>query len=147
MLTSFFMAFNARLCYPLCFNSLAEIKTQITQTPVSATTDIQIAAKPKQANRMTKALTASAKMMLPLMVRIVARAILTAAGSCFRLPDERTISLDSIAASLPRPIAAPQSLAASTGASLMPSPTKQTVWPSSFISATFSGFWSGRSSE
>ena len=46
-------------------------------------------------------------------------------ASCLSVPDARTASDASIAASLPNPIAIPQSLAERTGASLMPSPTKQ----------------------
>mgnify|MGYP000615173376 CR=1 FL=1 len=72
-----------------------------------------------------KSLIERAKMMLPLTVLITLLAILIAFGSCLSVPDARTASDASIAASLPNPIAIPQSLAERTGASLMPSPTKQ----------------------
>lgn len=99
--------------------------TQTTLTPVSAITDIQICARPNAARMITRALIERAKMMLPLTVLITLLAILIAFGSCLSVPDARTASDASIAASLPNPIAIPQSLAERTGASLMPSPTKQ----------------------
>ena len=101
------------------------MRTQTTLTPVSAITDIQICARPNAARMITRALIERAKMMLPLTVLITLLAILIAFGSCLSVPDARTASDASIAASLPNPIAIPQSLAERTGASLMPSPTKQ----------------------
>ena len=63
-------------------------------------------------------------------------AILKALGSAFRFPELSTASEELIAASEPSPIANPQSAAAITGASLIPSPAKATVLPSVFSSFT-----------
>ena len=80
------------------------MRTQTTLTPVSAITDIQICASPNAARMITRALIERAKMMLPLTVLITLLAILIAFGSCLSVPDARTESDASIAASLPNPI-------------------------------------------
>src|SRR4030067_1109704 len=58
----------------------------------------------------------------------------------------RAMSPDSIAMSVPVPIAIPTSAWASAGASLIPSPTIATTFPSAWILRTSSAFWSGRTS-
>lgn len=102
------------------------MRTVRTESPVSAITAIHIGAYPNAASIRTIALSASAKAILKRTVFIALLLILIAVGNFAKVPLVRTASADSIAASLPSPIAKPQSAAASTGASFIPSPTKMT---------------------
>ena len=80
-------------------------------------------------------------------MRMVFRAIFTASGSREGLSSISTTSADSMAASLPMaPMAMPTSALASTGASLMPSPTKASFAPLCSRRSTSSTFWAGSSS-
>ena len=72
---------------------------------------------------MTAALTDSAKMMLAQETRLVWAAMSRAVGIASRSEFIKTTSAASMAASAPLPMAAPTSAPASTGASLIPSPT------------------------
>src|SRR3990172_8205088 len=80
------------------------------------------------------------------MFRRVARLKAIAVATPFNSPLIRTMSPDSIAMSVPVPIAIPTSAWASAGASLIPSPTIATTFPSPWILRTSSAFWSGRTS-
>ena len=91
-------------------------------------------------------MTASAIQIFSLTMRMVFLAIFIAVGSFEILSSMRTISADSIAASLPiAPIAMPTSALVSTGASFMPSPTNATLLPSPSSSSTRSTFCDGSS--
>ena len=80
-------------------------------------------------------------------IRMVFRAIFTASGKREGLSSMSTISADSMAASLPMaPMAMPTSARVSTGASLMPSPTKASLQPEESSVSTCSTFWAGSSS-
>ena len=84
-------------------------------------------------------------------MRIVRRAIRMAVAIFDGLSSMSTTSAASMAASLPRaPIAIPTSARASTGASLIPSPTKASVFFSPLVfsrDSTFSTLSAGSSSE
>jgi len=56
------------------------------------------------------------------------------------------MSADSIATSVPAPIAIPTSAATRAGASFTPSPTIATVRPRRFTSSIFTAFWCGSTS-
>ena len=93
---------------------------------MSARTPSHIGAKPSAARIITAALTVSENAIFAFAVITVDLAILNAWVRGFRFPELSTASAEAIAASLHKPIAKPQSTAASTGASFIPSPTKQT---------------------
>ena len=80
-----------------------------------------------------------AKKVFSLARRRVLRAIFTPRAIFDGLSSIKTTSAASIAASDPSPpIAIPRSALASTGASLMPSPTKASVFPDGLLSRSFS---------
>ena len=58
-------------------------------------------------------------------------------------PPTSVTSDDSMATSVPVPMATPRSACASAGASLMPSPTIATMWPADWISATMRALSAG----
>ncbi|OPZ70245.1 MAG: hypothetical protein BWY81_00025 [Firmicutes bacterium ADurb.Bin467] len=70
-----------------------------------------------------------------------------AVGTSIRSERINTMSADSIATSVPEPIAMPMSACASAGASLMPSPTIATLRPSSWSFLTSCDLSSGNTSE
>ena len=80
------------------------------------------------------------------MLRITARLKLTADAASIRSLFISTISADSIATSVPAPIAIPTSALASAGASLIPSPTIATLCPCSCSCRTFSSLSCGSTS-
>ena len=80
------------------------------------------------------------------MLRIVARDSAIAVTSPRRSPDIRVTPADSIATSVPVPIATPTSAEASAGASLTPSPTIATTVPSAWRAFTAAALPSGRTS-
>ena len=98
-------------------------------TPTSANTASHMVAMPTAPNSNTASFTPKARMMFCQTIRRVARpmrmAVATLDGWSFCI----TTSAVSMAASLPKPpIAIPTLLIASTGASLIPSPTKAMRW-------------------
>ena len=80
------------------------------------------------------------------MLRIVARDSAMAVTRPRRSPDIRVTPADSMATSVPVPIAMPTSADASAGASLTPSPTIATACPRAWRSATAAALPSGRTS-
>ena len=80
------------------------------------------------------------------MLRMTARLKLTADGTSIRSLFINTMSADSIAMSVPAPMAMPTSARASAGASLMPSPTIATFLPCSCSARTFSSLSCGKTS-
>ena len=63
------------------------------------------------------------------MFLMVARLSSTAPATWLKDPDISTTSADSMAISVPAPMAMPTSAVTRAGASLMPSPTMMTLWP------------------
>ena len=118
-------------------------------TPTSANTASHMVAKPTAANTNTANFTPSAKTMFCHTMRMVLRAMRIAEAILEGLSSIRTMSAASIAASDPiAPMAMPISARVSTGASLMPSPTKAS-FPFSDVSPSRRSTWltlsSGRS--
>ena len=108
-------------------------RTARTVTPTSAKTAIHIVAMPRTARTRTRSFMNMAKKVFSLARRRVLRAILTPTTIFDGLSSISTTSAASIAASDPRPpIAIPRSALASTGASLIPSPTNARVFPAGF---------------
>ena len=77
------------------------------------------------------------------MLRMVARDRSTAVTMPTSAPETNVMSEDSIATSVPVPIADPTSAWARAGASLMPSPTMPTTLPSACRRRTSAALWSG----
>ncbi len=101
-------------------------------------------AQPASPRIITKALITSANITFCHAIRVAALAIVTDCGTACILEVINTTSAASIAASAPLPIAAPTSAPASTGASLMPSPTNITAPCLLRISWSFESFSCGR---
>ena len=89
---------------------------------------------------------AKAQNKFSLIFLIVALLNSIAVGTSIKSLCINTISADSIATSVPVPIAIPISAWASAGASLMPSPTIATFFPSAWSAATCSALSSGSTS-
>ena len=100
----------------------------ITETPTSANTASHIFAIPAAPSMRTRALTARANTMFCFTILSVFLAILTTVAIFAGLSSIRTTSAASMAASEPMlPMAIPISALVSTGASLIPSPTKASL--------------------
>ncbi len=100
----------------------------MTATPTSAKTAIHMFAMPKAASTSTANLVPRAKMMFCHTMRMVRRATSMAFAMSSGLSFMSTMSAASMAASDPMaPMAMPMSARVSTGASLMPSPTKASL--------------------
>ena len=107
------------------------LRTARTITPTSAKTANPMFANPNVARRRTATLMPIANHAFSFAIKIVRRESLIASAIFDSLSSIKITSAASIAASLPKaPIAMPTSARASTGASLMPSPTKAIVSPS-----------------
>ena len=104
-----------------------ELSRHNTDTPVSANTAIHIFANPNRPIIITMILIASANTTFCHEILFVILAMPTASGMAYISEFMNTTSAASIAASAPLPIAAPTSAPASTGASLIPSPTNITA--------------------
>ena len=117
----------------LVFNALMALSTARTVTPTSAKTAIHIVPSPKAAKRSTAIFTPMAKTTFCRAMAMVRRAMRMASAIFEGWSSISTTSAASMAASLPSPpMAMPTSARASTGASLMPSPTKARLCPSAF---------------
>lgn len=103
-----------------------EFSTQSMATPLSAKTAIHMEACPVSPSAITSALIASANMTFCQAILVVVFAMAMDWGTACMLEVINTTSAASIAASAPLPMAAPTSAPASTGASLIPSPTNMT---------------------
>ena len=120
-------------------------------TPTSAKTAIHIVAIPNEARKSTSSFTAMANTTFCMAMPMVRRAMAMAVAILDGLSSMSTTSAASIAASEPSaPMAIPTSARASTGASLMPSPTKTVFSLSVSVFKMFSimlTLSAGRSSE
>ena len=113
--------------YSSCFLPIirVEFATAARAVPISANTASHMVAIPYAPNSMKMPLTVNASMIFCHTIRRVCLAIATASVIFMGESSIKTISAVSTAASLPSaPMATPTSARASTGASLIPSPTK-----------------------